>query len=478
MSSLLRKLGVDRSAPARPPASTRRRAVPPTPPRCRQPSACSPTPRPSSAGRRAGRAPPAVGAGRAGHTLLAVVTGEAGMGKSRLVAEFAAEVHAGGGRVLLGACLEDVDEPYGPFVQAIVDDAARLEPAEVRRRAGDSGRGAGPPVCRRWPASSAARPGAAGPGTSRPSSARRWSTAIRHWLVGERVGGPTAARRRGPALVDGDDARTCVRELGRRAGPGAAAGRRHDPRHQARLRRRPGRAARRPRAVAGRRAAVACPACDRDEVGELVGATDEQAAGDPRRHRWQPAARHAHDVDVGQRSLPAWLVPARRAARRRGPRRARPGGDVRLGVRRRSAGGRARRAAAATCSSRSRRPKRRAWSCPTGAGRRSSAFVHALFRAHRYDALPLRRRLELHARGGDRARHTRRRRPRAVRAGAPRLPGAAARRRPARPSSWRSQRRSACRAAPTPTTKRSSTTGEASMRPASSIRRTPAWRST
>ena len=55
------------------------------------------------------------------------------MGKSRLVAEIAAEVHASGGRVLLGACLEDVDEPYGPFVQAIVDDAAQLEPAEVRR---------------------------------------------------------------------------------------------------------------------------------------------------------------------------------------------------------------------------------------------------------------------------------------------------------------------------------------------------------
>ncbi len=57
-----------------------------------------------------------------GHTLLVVVTGEAGIGKSRLVSELAVEVHDGGGRVLLGACHEDVDEPYGPFLQAIADD--------------------------------------------------------------------------------------------------------------------------------------------------------------------------------------------------------------------------------------------------------------------------------------------------------------------------------------------------------------------
>jgi class 3 adenylate cyclase len=57
----------------------------------------------------------------AGHTLVAVVAGEAGMGKSRLVAEVAIEVHAEGGRVLFGACYEDVEQPYGPFAQAIAD---------------------------------------------------------------------------------------------------------------------------------------------------------------------------------------------------------------------------------------------------------------------------------------------------------------------------------------------------------------------
>ena len=75
----------------------------------------------------------------AGHTLTAFVTGEAGMGKSRLVAELAAEAHAEGGHVLLGACYEDVDEPYGPFTQAIVADAARLGAVEARRRAAEAG---------------------------------------------------------------------------------------------------------------------------------------------------------------------------------------------------------------------------------------------------------------------------------------------------------------------------------------------------
>ena len=60
----------------------------------------------------------------AGHTLLVVVAAEAGMGKSRLVAELAAEVHGEGARVLLGACYEDVEQPYGPFVQAVEDAVA------------------------------------------------------------------------------------------------------------------------------------------------------------------------------------------------------------------------------------------------------------------------------------------------------------------------------------------------------------------
>lgn len=78
-----------------------------------------------------------------GQSLIAVVAGEAGIGKSRLVAEFAADVHANGGRVLLGSCYEEAFRPYEPFVQVLEDQAAVLPPAEVRRRVGH----VGAPLC-------------------------------------------------------------------------------------------------------------------------------------------------------------------------------------------------------------------------------------------------------------------------------------------------------------------------------------------
>ena len=77
---------------------------------------------------------------RAGHWLMALVTGEAGMGKSRLVAELAAEAQRDGGRVMLGSCFEDLGVPYEPFVQALTTDVAGLADAEVRRRVGTHGR--------------------------------------------------------------------------------------------------------------------------------------------------------------------------------------------------------------------------------------------------------------------------------------------------------------------------------------------------
>ena len=59
---------------------------------------------------------------------LAVI-GEAGVGKSRLVAELAAEASARGGRVLVGRCHEaEQILPFGPWVDAL--RAARLGPAD------------------------------------------------------------------------------------------------------------------------------------------------------------------------------------------------------------------------------------------------------------------------------------------------------------------------------------------------------------
>jgi hypothetical protein len=70
-----------------------------------------------------------------GPLRVAVVAGEAGIGKSRLVAEFAAEVDQCGGRVLLGVCFEDAEAPFQPFVQAIAEDVASHSEVAVRRRA-------------------------------------------------------------------------------------------------------------------------------------------------------------------------------------------------------------------------------------------------------------------------------------------------------------------------------------------------------
>lgn len=73
-----------------------------------------------------------------GLMLTCAVTGEAGIGKSRLVAELAVEVHDAGGRVIFGASFDRVERPFEPFVQAIVADAQRLSDAELRERAGAS----------------------------------------------------------------------------------------------------------------------------------------------------------------------------------------------------------------------------------------------------------------------------------------------------------------------------------------------------
>ena len=70
-----------------------------------------------------------------GPSRVAVLAGEAGIGKSRLAAEFAAEVDQSGGRVLLGTCFEDAEAPFQPFVQAIADDLASLSEVSLRRRA-------------------------------------------------------------------------------------------------------------------------------------------------------------------------------------------------------------------------------------------------------------------------------------------------------------------------------------------------------
>jgi DNA-binding CsgD family transcriptional regulator/tetratricopeptide (TPR) repeat protein len=73
---------------------------------------------------------------------IALVGGEAGSGKSRLVREFAADTAGGGALVLYGACDAMVRPPYGPFVEALRDlgvdrllpDGSAADPDTERHR--------------------------------------------------------------------------------------------------------------------------------------------------------------------------------------------------------------------------------------------------------------------------------------------------------------------------------------------------------
>lgn len=70
----------------------------------------------------------------AGTSFAAVVTGEAGMGKSRLLADLAVEAHRQGASVLHGACFEDTRLPFEPFLLALNGDLDSLPDEETDRR--------------------------------------------------------------------------------------------------------------------------------------------------------------------------------------------------------------------------------------------------------------------------------------------------------------------------------------------------------
>jgi DNA-binding CsgD family transcriptional regulator/tetratricopeptide (TPR) repeat protein len=76
-----------------------------------------------------------------GNPAFVFIGGDAGLGKSRLVAEFAAGARENGARVLTGGCLDlDGDGlPYGPFVELLRDLGAELPPAELGALLGDLG---------------------------------------------------------------------------------------------------------------------------------------------------------------------------------------------------------------------------------------------------------------------------------------------------------------------------------------------------
>jgi predicted ATPase len=73
-----------------------------------------------------------------GEPLVAVVGGEAGVGKTRLVEQLAATADGQGVRVLRGGCVPLGEEglPFAPVIEALRGLADQLEPAELAAVAG------------------------------------------------------------------------------------------------------------------------------------------------------------------------------------------------------------------------------------------------------------------------------------------------------------------------------------------------------
>ena len=108
----------------------RRRAVgvsgPPAP---RRPSSVR---RPRARSWRGSTRPGAASPRGGGPAQVVLLAGEAGIGKSRLAARFAAEAGAAGATVLYGACEEQSLVPYEPFSEAVGGEAPERDEIEAR----------------------------------------------------------------------------------------------------------------------------------------------------------------------------------------------------------------------------------------------------------------------------------------------------------------------------------------------------------
>jgi len=74
-----------------------------------------------------------------GHGSIVILTGEPGIGKTRLLEEFADLALQRGARVLRGACYDgEWQPPYGPFAEAIAEYARTAETADLKAVLGNS----------------------------------------------------------------------------------------------------------------------------------------------------------------------------------------------------------------------------------------------------------------------------------------------------------------------------------------------------
>ncbi|MGH3775153.1 MAG: ATP-binding protein [Pseudonocardiaceae bacterium] len=74
-----------------------------------------------------------------GGRQVILLAGEPGVGKSRLAAEFARKVHAGGTSVLFGRCDDGLAMPYQPFVEVLSHYLHHAPPTELPSRLGQLG---------------------------------------------------------------------------------------------------------------------------------------------------------------------------------------------------------------------------------------------------------------------------------------------------------------------------------------------------
>ena len=110
----------------------------------------------------------------AGETRHVLVSGEAGVGKTRLLARTAELVRERGGRVLLGGCVSmgDAALPFAPYAEIVRGLVAQDGAAETAALAGHSASGSCPPRAVAWAATTRS-PGRSG-GRSHACTSRYW----------------------------------------------------------------------------------------------------------------------------------------------------------------------------------------------------------------------------------------------------------------------------------------------------------------
>ena len=116
----------------------------------------------------------------AGERRVAFLAGEPGVGKTRLAAELAAEVHSEGATVLAGRCDEDLGVPYQPFVEALRQFVDRTTAEVLHERLGRYGG----ELIRLVPELSERIPGLSAPLRSDPETERyRLFDAVAAWVA-------------------------------------------------------------------------------------------------------------------------------------------------------------------------------------------------------------------------------------------------------------------------------------------------------